>query len=152
MSNQTTLFDMQIGKFVHRVCLCSMDDIVDNNGNMCLIRSEIKRSWASIEQWRPSFMSKEGYAIQEAKDRKTHNIYVRYNPNFLYSSSAWIYNEFLKSAPRWFKVIAFNDVNEMGRFICFSCNLVERSDAIVKPVQQKPGVLSAMPIPDGLKF
>ena len=61
----------------------------------------------------------------EEADRVTHIITIRGATEVDITSAAWVYEEFRKSPPRWYKVVGFSDVD---RWIRMTCRLVERSD------------------------
>ncbi|MBO4228445.1 hypothetical protein [Bradyrhizobium neotropicale] len=115
----------KIANFTHRVALCTTKDVVDQNGTMVLVRPAVAWLWAGIRQPRPSFMSPCGYTILEEADRVTHIITIRGSGGFEITSAAWVYETFLKSPPRWYKVLGFSDVD---RWVRLTCRLVESSD------------------------
>lgn len=123
----------KIGALCHRVALCSMKDVVAKNDAMELVREAVTFTWANIvHQWnQPSFIGQAGYAVKELADRPTHLITVRYGLQLEYSSAAWVYEERLKSPPRWYKIVGFS---EQERFVMLHCHLVEKSDSATKPV------------------
>ena len=99
----------KIGDMCYRVALCTMNDVVLEGDAMTLSREVVTFTWASItHQWnQPSFIGKEGYAVKELRDRPTHLITVRYGLQLDYTSAAWVYEQRLKSPPRWYKVVGF---------------------------------------------
>ena len=124
---------MNIGKLNHRIALCSMRDVVEAGGEMALTRHEVARLWAYIEptSYLASFLSRSGYAIQESAMSPTHLITIRNLPNIEISSAAWVYEEKRQSAPRWYKVLGFTD---MDNWVRLTTHLVERSDRAQAPV------------------
>lgn len=123
----------KIADLDHRVALCTQRDVVLDGATMSLQRSAVKWSWAAIEHQThmSSFISKEGFAVQESPSRPTHRITVRQGLEIDYSAMAWVYEEFRKSPPRWYKVVGFVDECD---WVMLDCHLVERNyDA--KPVE-----------------
>lgn len=123
----------KISKLKHRVALCTAHDVVTKNGTMELIRSTVVWTWADIEmQWNVhSFLSPIGFAIRESADRVTHYISVRSGIGVDVTSTAWIFEQRLKSQPRWYKVVGFG---ESPGWLTMSCHLVEKSDNLQPPV------------------
>jgi hypothetical protein len=121
-----------IASLRHRVALCSMRDVVEQGGSMELTRKEVAKCWAAIEPFRhqPNFMSPAGFAILTPETRQTHTIVVRAALGLDYTSAAWVYEERLKSPPRWYKVLGFT---EQGAFVELAAHLVEKSDAAQAP-------------------
>lgn len=116
----------KISDLRHRVRLCTNEDVVINGAEMVLRRKEVRASWAAIEHQThmSSFISKEGFAVQENTARPTHRITVRAQHDLDFSAAAWVYEEFLKSPPRWYKVLGFVDEEN---WIMLECHLVERN-------------------------
>jgi len=112
----------------HRVAICKMSDVVMSSDRMELRREAVVWTWAKIEhqQHLPSFMSEMGFAIKELATRATHRIRVRAGLGIDYSSAAWIYEEFLQSPSRWYKVLGFVDDTRMT--VMLECHLVESSE------------------------
>jgi hypothetical protein len=107
-----------------------MKDVVVSADQMDLRREAVVWTRAKIEhqQHLPSFMSMMGYSAKELATRASHRIRVRKQLNLDYGSAAWIYEEFLQSPPRWYKVLGF--VDESPRIVMLECHLVEsREDA-----------------------
>ena len=109
-----------------------MKDVVVSADQMELRREAVVWTRAKIDHQThlPSFLSVEGFAIKELATRATHRIRVRAGLGIDYSSAAWVYEEFLKSPPRWYKVLGFVDEPQV---VMLECHLVESSDA-AKPV------------------
>lgn len=118
----------------HRVAICTMKDVVVSSDRMELRREAVVWTRAKIEhqQHLPSFMSSEGFAIKEFATRATHRIRVRAGLQIDYTSAAWVYEEFLKSPPRWYKVLGF--VDDSVKMVMLECHLVESSEN-AKPVE-----------------
>ncbi|WP_157787935.1 hypothetical protein [Bradyrhizobium elkanii] len=116
--------------------MCTTKDVVDQDGALVLVRPTAAWLWAAIRQPRPSFLSPLGYAVLEEADRVTHIITIRGAAGIEISSAAWVYETFLKSPPRWYKVVGFSDVD---KWIRMTCRLVERNDS----AQPSNGELSA---------
>lgn len=115
----------------HRVKLCTMEDVVQGEEGLRLTRKEVFNAWAAIEAKRGSMFSREGTVIQESRETQSHLITIRYRYDFEISSAAWLYEEPLKSAPRWYKVLSVKDTT--SEFWVLSCRLVEQSDFVSRP-------------------
>ena len=122
------MVDVKIKDLKHRVAICTMKDVVVSNDTMELRREAVVWTRAKIEQQThlPSFLSPDGFAIKEYATRATHRIRVRSGLEIDYTSAAWIYEEFFKSPPRWYKVLGF--VDDSLRFVMLECHLVESSE------------------------
>ena len=125
---------VKISEFKHRVAICTMKDVVVSSDRMDLRREAVVWTRAKIEhqQHLPSFVSEMGYAIKELATRGTHRIRVRSALGIDYSSAAWIYEEFFKSPPRWYKVLGF--VDEPRGTVMLECHLIESSE-LAKPTE-----------------
>src|SRR5262245_15057153 len=135
----------KIATLTHWVALCTMEDVVDNNGQMELTRRPVTWLWAEITmQWNlPSFIGRNGYAIQETQDRSTHHISIRAGSGLIVTSAAWVYEERRKSPPRWYKVIGFGEADE---YIVLTTHLLEMSD------KAQPPTNTLSPRPQGVKL
>lgn len=124
----------KIRELKHRVAICTMKDVVVAADRMELRREAVVWTRAKIEhqQHLPSFMSESGFAIKEYATRATHRIRVRAQLEIDYSSAAWVYEEFFKSPPRWYKVLGF--VDDSVRMVMLECHLVESSE-MAKPTE-----------------
>ena len=111
-----------------------MKDVVLEGDAMTLSREAVVFTWANIvHQWnQPSFLGAAGYAVKELAERPTHLITVRYGLQLEYSSAAWVYEQRLKSPPRWYKIVGFS---EQERWVMLHCHLVEKSDKVTKLTQ-----------------
>jgi hypothetical protein len=118
-----------------------MDDVVVNETTMELRRKSVRKSWAAIEHQThmASFISSQGFAVKENSQRPSHRITVRMQHELDYSATAWVYEEFLKSPPRWYKVLGFVDEEN---FVMLECHLVERNED-ARPVDE--GALAPAP-------
>lgn len=143
--------DIQVGKMKDRVCISSMKDRVED-GSMMMTREGIITCWAMVDLWRASYQAPTGYVVDAADEKPTHYIYTRFRYDTIFTTATWIYNERLKSPPRWFKVIAVSDVDEEGRFTCFTCRLVEQSDSVSAPQPPRAPQFGALPLPDSVKL
>jgi hypothetical protein len=125
---------VKISELKHRVAICTMKDVVVSSDRMELRREAVVWTRAKIDHQAhlPSFISEAGYAIKELATRGTHRIRVRSTLGIDYSSAAWIYEEFFKSPPRWYKVLGF--VDEPRGTVMLECHLVENRDE-AKPVE-----------------
>lgn len=116
-----------------RVTLCSMNDVVEEAGYIRLFRRGIYSGYAEITAHpRGQAFAPQGMTVEEPRIRPSHAIRMTYRPDTLISSAAWIYQEFRKSAPRWFKILKV--VEDVGCEFRFECRLVERDDDITQPV------------------
>jgi len=109
-----------------------MKDVVEKDGQMELRRKEIATLWACV---RPntttmSFISSQGYAIREAFDNRTHNIYIRRKTYLDISSAAWVYEQRRITAPLWYKVLGYY---EEDCWIIMIVHLQEHSDRAQPP-------------------
>jgi hypothetical protein len=122
------MVETKIAQMNHRIAICTMKDVVVSSDRMELRREAVVWTRARIDhqQHLPSFMSDMGYAVKEFATRATHRIRVRAQLELDYTTAAWIYEEFLKSPPRWYKVLGFVDDNP--RMVMLECHLVESSE------------------------
>lgn len=118
---------IKIADLKHRIALCTAKDVVVNGSTMEIRRETVKWAWANIEHQThlSSFLSQAGYATKEIAERPTHRIRVRYGLELDYSATAWVYEQRLKSPPRWYKFLGF--VEECD-FVMLECHLQERND------------------------
>lgn len=147
---------VKIADLKHRLRLCSMKDIVVDAKEMRLVRKDVISGWAAIEPRKRSMFSAQGVAIQEEKNRVTHRITMRYRSDVDITSAAWLYEEFLKSPPRWFKILGDAQLSGDARFWLFDALLYERGMSITPPVEelpsQGPSVIGMVPMPSGVKL
>lgn len=117
----------RIADLKYRVALCTANDIVVDGQTMEIRRETVKWTWAAIEHMTnmSSFLSRAGYAALENAARPTHRIRVRTGHELDYSATAWVYEQRLKSPPRWYKFLGFV---EEGCFTMLECHLQERND------------------------
>lgn len=132
----------KIAGLSHRVTLCSARDVVSEAGELRLTRVSAYDTWAAIRETRGSLFALDGVAIKEKRDTPSHEICIRYRRDKDISAAAWIYEQRLQSAPRWFKVISVSDVDEGGQFWKLRCRIVERSDEVSQP---SPVAVAALP-------
>jgi hypothetical protein len=130
----------------HRVSFCSMQDVVQDNASMVLVRVPVMQTWCCIRPKKASQFSTDGHAINETRDTKTYEITIRARPEISLSSAAWIYEERGRSVPRWFKLLKLKE--EDVNWITFDCRLVERSDFVSKPTE----LSSTAPLPSGVQL
>lgn len=141
----------RLADFSHRVALCRGDDVVVSSDQMVLVREAVTWQWAAIRQPRPSYLGQAGFPVKELFDRLTHYITVRQAVELNVASTAWVYEEFLKSPPRWYKVIGFNDTDRSqqsprtSHWIHIACHLWERSDFAAQPVDSATTQLQPRP-------
>src|ERR1044072_9133081 len=126
-------------KFKHRVHVCRNEDVVAD-GILKFQKVSLFQGRAMIDPRRTQTFSAEGHSVFEERDRRTHFIHMRYNPNVEYSTAAWIYEERAKSPPRWFKILFSGDEYEPSQYWKFDCRLMERGDDILRPIDlEAPG-------------
>lgn len=122
-----------IADMIHRVVLCSAEDVVIENGTMALSRVEVLETWAAINPTRGSSFGQDGAAIKEPREDASHIVKIRYRDNIEISVKAWIYERRLKSSPRWFHILKVKDVDEVQRYWEFTVRLVDRADTVIAP-------------------
>jgi len=112
----------------HRIAICTMKDVVVSSDRMDLRREAVVWTRARINHQihQSSFLSVDGFTLKELATRATHRIRVRAGLGIDYTSAAWIYEEFFKSPPRWYKVLGF--VDEPPGIVMLDCHLIESSD------------------------
>lgn len=133
----------RVNELDHRIALCTMHDVVEKNGVMVLKRTAVARIWARIisrQTLANNFLSPDGFSIMEQVKRTTFFITFRHRVEVELTSAAWVYEEFRKSPPRWYKVVGFTEIPE---WTTIHAHLYERSGKVEKPVT----VLSPQPNP-----
>lgn len=135
-------------KFKHRLAVCSARDVVVE-GKLEFSKKFIYEGWAMINPRRQQTFSPNGHSILEEKDRRTHFIHMRYRHDIEITSSAWLYEKRLKSAPRWFKILFVGDEYEDGRYFKFDCRLMEMGDNLIDPEDDAEKYLG---VPAGFKL
>lgn len=140
-----------IKDFKHRVAVCSMADVVDDSGRMWLSRKDVYHCWARIAVSVSSMFSKEGQAVRQGRNERTHKITIRMRRDIDFTVAAWLYEERLQSPPRWFKVLSYQEQGEAGEFLELDCRLTERSAEASLPAE-KPADCppAALPLPSGV--
>lgn len=138
-------------KFKHRVHVCRNEDVVVD-GQLIFQRRSLFEGWAMIDPRRTQTFGADGHSIYEERDRRTHFIRMRYNPDVEYSVAAWLYEERRKSPPRWFKILFSGDEYETSQYWKFECRLMERGDDILQPITagEVPG--SILGVPEGIEI
>jgi len=143
-----------IASLRHRVHLCTQSDVVED-GDLRLNREGVLTMRASIERWASTEFSPAGAAMRNARNRRSHVIRTRYHPDLNVSALAWIYEERLNSAPRWFKIVNVSQTENKGRpLFMFDVRVHERGDNLVQPaVEDQDNPLSAATgLPDGVSL
>lgn len=139
---------MAIAKLRHRLLLCSQADIV-TDGDWHVKREGVLNMWAAIEVKAASRWTPNGAAIDKRNSR-THIITTRRHPELNVSVLAWLYEERLKSAPRWFKILSVNETEQKGtQYLMFNVRLTERDDRVATPEAEEPDHQMS-PLPDGV--
>lgn len=151
---------LRLADFGHRVQVCTMEDVRVSNDTMSLIRKDVYKCWARIEPVRQTMFTRKGFAAQDPIDERTHEIYIRYNRNIDFTSSAWMFEARRKSPPRWYKLLRYVVFREEAEYIQFDAKLVEQSDMAVRPLTheqqrqeaEKKKFTDAAPLPQGVKL
>lgn len=120
----------------HRIVLCSAKDNVVDNAEFAISRVKVFDAWAKIEGYKPSAFSPEGYTVNNGAATVTHKIIIRYRPDFSISISAWVFEQLLRSAPRWYRVISVDDYKDDRQYLCLKCHLHEESDNLIQPIEK----------------
>lgn len=143
---------ISIAALKHQVYLCTMNDVVTDGEGMRLSRTGVFRAWAAIEAKRGSMYAPTGVVIEESRATQSHLITIRYRYDFEISSAAWLYEEPLKSPPRWYKVLKVKEA--CSEWWTLSCRLVEKSDFLSKPIDGTEEKQSEyfVGMPEGLKL
>lgn len=141
-----------IAAFKHRVAICSMQDVVNEAGEMRLTRKDVYHAWAKIIVSVSSQFSKEGQAVNQSRNSRTHKIIIRMRRDIDFTVAAWLYEERLQSPPRWFKVLSYQEQGEAGEYLELDCRLTERGEEASKPATGEACAPAgaAMPLPEGL--
>lgn len=141
-----------IKDFSHRVAVCSMSDIVDEAGEMRLTRKDVYHCWAKIIVSVSSMFSKEGQAVKQGRNERTHKIVIRMNRDIDFTVAAWLFEERLQSPSRWFKVLSYQEQGEAGEYLELECRLTERGADAAKPAEAPACAPAAVPLPDGVRL
>jgi hypothetical protein len=123
----------KIHELNRRVVLCSQDDVVVNATTMELKRTGVVWAWARIKSHYglPSYVSAQSdYTVMDPRTKATHAITVRSGIGVLVTNKAFVYEEFRKSPPRWYKVLGYS---EPEGFLVMTCRMIERSDFAIPP-------------------
>jgi len=121
----------KIHELTHRVALCSQKDVVVNASTMELRRVGVVWAWARIKSHYglPSFVGQVGYSILDPVTKATHAITVR-DGLAEFSDTAFIYEEFRKAQPRWYKVLGYTEIKG---WTTLTTRLIEKSDQAIPP-------------------
>jgi hypothetical protein len=122
----------KIHEMNRRVALCTQRDIVVNGKTMELRRVGVVWAWARIKSHYglPFVIGVSNYTIMDPSTKATHAITVRNGLVDNVTAMAYVYEEFRKSAPRWYKVLG---VSEPDKFLVFTTRMVEISDLAIPP-------------------
>ena len=122
----------KIHELTHRVALCTQHDVVVDSKTMMLHRSKVVWAWARIKSHYglPSMIGLSGYTIMDPVTKASHAITVRAGLVDNVTSMAYVYEEFRKSAPRWYKVLG---VSEPEGFLVLTTRMIEISDLAIPP-------------------
>lgn len=137
-----------IGKFRHRLILCSQQDEITPETGMTLNREAVQTVRAKIEAKKASTFSANGATFNESQNTRSHIIYTRFLSDLDISTYAWLYEHRAKSSDRWFKILSVNETEMSGqRFYKFDCRLHEKGDSLVPPTTEHG---PAVAMPDGV--
>ena len=139
---------MSIAARRHRLKLCKQEDVVVSGGGFELRRQEVTTVWAEVEEKKSSTFSPHGAVMADSRNQRTHCVYIRYSYLMNLSVMAWLYEERLKSSPRWFKILKVGQTEMKGTpYFKLDVRLVERADDIAEPRRDSG---PATPLPDGV--
>jgi Phage head-tail joining protein len=150
MAKRTRIADLK-----HRVQLCTAHDVVTEDNQLRIIKTSAMTVWASIEATRGSFYTPDGVTLDKDREKPSHDICIRYRPEILISSTAWLYEARIKAPARWFKVLEVRDGPDAGRTWKLRCRLMEASDLTkpeAAPATTDHVTFGAMPLPDGVNL
>jgi hypothetical protein len=122
----------KIHEMRRRVALCTQHDVVTDSKTMTLHRAAVVWGWARIKSHYglPFTIGLSGYTVMDPQAKPTHAITVRNGLVDNVTDKAYIYEEFRKSSPRWYKILA---ISEPEGFLVFTCRLLEISDMVTPP-------------------
>jgi len=122
----------KLNELNHRVALCTQRDVVIDAQTMALHRSKVVWAWARVKSHYglPYMIGLSGYTVMDPTTKATHAITVRGGLVDNVTSMAYVYEEFRKSAPRWYKVLG---VSEPQGFLVLTSRLIEISDLTIPP-------------------
>jgi hypothetical protein len=122
----------KINEMKHRIALCSQKDVVLDGQTMALVRTSVVWCWARVKSHYglPFYVGQQGYTISDPVTKATHAITIRNGLVDNITNTAYVYEEFLKSAPRWYKVLG---ISEPDKFLVLTTRLIEMSDMVNPP-------------------
>ena len=122
----------KIHEMNRRVVLCTQKDIIVDSKTMELRREAVVWAWARIKSHYglPFMIGQSAYTVMDPSTKATHAITVRNGLVDNVTDTAFVYEEFRKSAPRWYRVLG---VSEPDKFLVFTCRMVEISDMAIPP-------------------
>lgn len=125
--------------------MCTQQDIVADSATMDLRREQVVWTWARVKSHYglPAIVARSGYSTFNAIGVNvipTHAITIRIGIMLEITTTAYIYEEFRKSPPRWYKVLGWSETDD---FITMPVRLMERSDFAIPP----QGSLAPRPSP-----
>lgn len=118
----------------HRVALCTMHDVVTEDGKMVFVRTPVQFIWAQVDAALnlPIYMTGKGYSFRESQDAwYSHRVIIRSQSHIEASCMAWVYEEKRRTSPRWYKLLGFTESDNWTLLIT---HLVERAEDM-KPVE-----------------
>lgn len=125
--------------------MCSQKNIVVNSSTMELRREGVVWTWARVRSHYglPSFIGQMGYAVMDPVTKATHAITVRAGISVEITDMAYIYEEFRKSQPRWYKVLGWSETDD---YITMPVRMVEKSDQALPPLDSNSLVAKPSPV------
>jgi hypothetical protein len=123
----------KISDMNRRVALCTQKDVVINSSTMELRRTSVVWAWARIKSHYglPFVIGQSGYTVMDLTVKASHAITIRNGLVDNVTDMAYVYEEFRKSAPRWYKVLG---VSEPEKFLVFTTRMIEISDQALPPL------------------
>lgn len=130
----------KLNELIHRIALCSQKDVVVNSSTMELRRIGVVWTWARVKSHYglPSFVGQHGYTVMDLTTKATHAITIRTGIGVEITDTAYVYEEFRKSPPRWYKVLGFSETDD---YYTLTTRMIEKSDLAIPP----QGLLSPQP-------
>lgn len=129
-----------IGDLNKRVIIVSSHEDV-SDGKLLIKREGAYACWASIKDAASYNKDRQGAIFQQPHEKRTHKMCIRYRQDISISVGAWVFEERLKSAPRWYKIIGQKDEGGAGQWWIFDLRLHTESDSEGRPQAPAPDPL-----------
>ena len=136
----------RVAEYRHKVTLCRARDQVVGQ-DIFVARDEIFTANASIVAVRGSYFLN-GFAVDEGRNLYSHNVFLRVDPKYDITGSAWVFERRVKTPSRWYKVLSVQDSKEDGYEWRLLCRLVQKSDDIA-PTQLEDRIHR---LPEGIRL